>query len=57
MKTCEICFDSTDEVFLRMNQRICKSCRRWIDYWVSLTPEQQKQELRMMDEYGSRFRG
>jgi hypothetical protein len=38
---CEVCAMSDDP----------EECRRWTDYWDSLTPEQQREEWRMMDVY------
>lgn len=55
MNTCEICFNDTDVLYERTNQMLCNNCRGWIDYWVSLTPAEQQEELRQMDLHAGYF--
>ncbi len=54
MANCGICYGVTVETWpSRMfpDDRICESCKDYEDYWLSLTPAQQREEHRMADEY------
>ena len=57
MNTCELCYDETRN---RKNTPVgekgnllllCNNCRRGVAYYDNLTPEQRREEERMMAEY------
>jgi hypothetical protein len=48
MSTCALCHEATRQT---RPDGLCDTCGAWSDYWNSLTAEQQRTEIRRMDEY------
>jgi hypothetical protein len=57
MNTCELCYDEThNRKSTPVGQKtnlllLCNDCRRGVEYYDNLTPEQRREEERMVEEY------
>ncbi len=49
---CDSCIVRPAVIFYRDESRcLCEECAKWSDYWNSLTSEQKREEIQMMDAY------
>jgi len=51
--TCSMCLNRP----VACDGDVCTDCRRWADYWQSLTPEQQRAEELAMARYATESEG
>jgi hypothetical protein len=59
MNDCELCHSETRNRSRtgKRNELLCNDCRRSTEYYDSLTPQQWREELRMMAAYVAESEG
>lgn len=57
MLTCDVCGTNYVRQDDLQPEDECDDCASWREYWLSLTPEQQREEERLMTLYAAESEG